>query len=93
MNRTELVAAVAAHSGMEETVVDRVLGGLDAALVDATRRHERVSLPGLLTLDHVSRPPRMGRNPQDGTPVAVPAAVVPKLRPGARLKEAAGQRR
>lgn len=93
MNRRELVTAVAAHTGTEEAVVDRVLGGLDAALLDATRRHERVSLPGLLTLDHVNRPARTGRNPQDGTPIDVPPAVVPKLRAGARLKEAAGQRR
>lgn len=93
MNRRELVADVAARADTGEEVVDTVLAALDEALLAATRRHERVSMPGLLTLEHIPRPARTGRNPIDGTPVQVPPAVVPKIRIGSRMKDAAGLHR
>ncbi len=89
MNRTELVRDIAERSDTDFNTVDQILAALDAAVLGAIRRSDRITLPGLLTLDVTDRPARTGRSPQDGTMISIPATRVPRIRPGARLKRAA----
>jgi DNA-binding protein HU-beta len=89
MNRTDLIADIAGRTEASKEIVDQVITGLEATLLDSARRGDRVTLPGLMTLDVTDRAARTGRNPQDGSTIDIPAARVPRLRPGARLKKAA----
>ncbi|MFC7619411.1 HU family DNA-binding protein [Microlunatus sp. GCM10028923] len=89
MAKAELVGKIAAETGLEQGVVDRVLSGLDRALIDIVRAGDELRLAGLLVLDVVDRAERQGRNPQTGEPMTIPAARQVRLRPGTRLKQAA----
>ena len=89
MNRTDLITDIAERTEASKETIDQVITGLEAALLDSARRGDRVTLPGLLTLDVTDRAARTGRNPQDGSTIEIPAARVPRIRPGAKLKKAA----
>lgn len=89
MVKSELVAKVAADVGETQDVVDRVLSGLDAAMVEIAATGGELRLPGLLVLDVVDRPERQGRNPQTGEAMTVPAGRQARIRVGTRLKQAA----
>jgi DNA-binding protein HU-beta len=89
MNRNELVDAVAQRSGESKTTVDSVLSAFDATLVEAVTKKEEVKITGLFTLDTAERSARQGRNPQTGETIDIAAGTVARLRPGARLKNAA----
>lgn len=89
MNRSELVDEVARRTGLLGADVGIALDGVRDVLVDALRRGEKVSVPGLLTAERVSRAERQGRNPQTGEPMTVPAGYSAKLTPGQTLKSAA----
>ena len=89
MNRNELVDAVAQRSGESKTTVDSVLSAFHATLVEAVTKKEEVKITGLFTLDTAERSARQGRNPQTGETIDIAAGTVARLRPGARLKNAA----
>lgn len=89
MTKTELVAKIAGEVGLEQTVVDRVLTGLDAAMIDIVKSGDELRLSGLFVLDVVDRPERQGRNPQTGESMTIAAGRQPRIRVGARLKQAA----
>ena len=89
MNRNELVDAVAQRSGESKSTVDSVLSAFDATLVEAVSKKEEVKITGLFTLDTAERSARQGRNPQTGETIDIAAGTVARLRPGARLKNAA----
>lgn len=89
MNRTDLIADIAERTDAGQETVGRVLSSLEEALLESARRGDRVTLPGLFTLDVTDRPARTGRNPQDGSTINIPAARVPRIRAGAKLRKAA----
>ena len=47
----------------------------------------RIEIRGFGSFSLHYRPPRMGRNPKTGEPVALPAKYVPHFKPGKELRE------
>jgi len=47
----------------------------------------RIEIRGFGSFSLHYRPPRMGRNPKTGEPVALPAKYVPHFKPGKDLRE------
>lgn len=63
---------------------------LDAALEvisKAVAKGEEVKLVGFGTFSRAARKPRNGRNPKTGTTLVIPAAKVPKFKPGKDFRE------
>ena len=89
MNRTELVQAVAEHSGVTKADADRVLEASADVVGETIRKHEKVSIPGFLTFERAYRQARVARNPQTGEEIKVPAKYTAKVSAGATLKNAA----
>jgi DNA-binding protein HU-beta len=89
MNRSELVAAAAATSGIPQSTVDSALKAVQDAITNAISRGERVTLPGFLTLDVAQRAARTGRNPRTGEELHIPARKAVRVSPGQALKRAA----
>ena len=89
MNRTELIEEVARRTGLLGADVGMALDGTREVLAEALRRGEKVTVPGFLTAERVSRAERQGRNPQTGEPMTVPAGYSAKLTPAQTLKSAA----
>ncbi|WP_022892464.1 HU family DNA-binding protein [Agromyces subbeticus] len=89
LNKTELVAKVAASTGQSQATVDAVLGGLFEALAESVSSDTKVSIPGWLAVERTSRAARTGRNPQTGAEIQIPAGHSVKISAGSKLKAAA----
>ena len=88
MNKSDLVDAVAGSADMSKAqaahAVDAVLDGISGAL----SKGDSVALVGFGTFSVSARAARMGRNPQTGASINIPACNVPKFKAGKGLKDA-----
>ena len=88
MNKTELVAAVAAKAELSkkdaEAAVKAVIDSVTEALADG----DKVALVGFGTFEVKTRAARTGKNPRTGEAISVPASKVPSFKAGAALKNA-----
>ncbi len=88
MTKAELVDQVAARVDLTkrdtEIVIDTILDSIAQALTTPT--DGKVELRGFGSFRVRQRRPRRARNPQDGTPVQVPAKRVPYFRVGKELR-------
>ncbi len=66
-----------------ELAVRSILEQLSKALAEG----ERIEIRGFGSFSLHYRPPRMGRNPKTGDPVALPGKHVPHFKPGKALRE------
>ena len=89
LNKTELVAAVAAESGQSQAVVSSVFDALFDQLAKSVSSDVKVSIPGWLSVERTSRAARTGRNPQTGEAIQIPAGHGVKISAGSKLKAAA----
>lgn len=89
MNKSELVSAVAKESDLSNTQVEAALAGLETVLNKAVKDRDKVTLPGLLTVEAKHRDARTGRNPSTGEAIEIAASWVVKITAGSRLKAAA----
>jgi DNA-binding protein HU-beta len=88
MNRTELVAAVAAESGQSQSAVNGVLDSFFAVISKTVSEGNKVSIPGYLAVERTERAARTGRNPQTGESIEIAASKGVKLSAGSKLKAA-----
>ena len=88
MNKTELVAAVAAKSGISKKDADAAVAAVVASVTDALAKGEKVQLIGFGTFETRARAAKQARNPRTGETMTVPATKVPAFKAGAALKEA-----
>jgi len=86
MNKTELVAAVAAKAELSkkdaEAAVKAVIDSVTEALADG----DKVALVGFGTFEVKTRAARTGKNPRTGEAISIPASKVPSFKAGAALK-------
>jgi DNA-binding protein HU-beta len=88
LNRTELVAAVAAESGQSQAAVNGVLDALFSTLSSNVAQGVKVTVPGWITVEQTARAARTGRNPQTGEPIEIAASKGVKISAGSKLKAA-----
>jgi DNA-binding protein HU-beta len=88
LNKTDLVADVAAKAGMTKKDVEKVVGALFASIEEALKSSEKVQLVGFGTFEVRQRKARTGRNPQTGQEIKIPATKVPAFKAGKALKDA-----
>lgn len=91
MNRSELIAAAAARTGLRADQVEQALQGLQSAITEALSAGDRVALTGFLTFEVVQRQSREGRNPKTGQPLTIPARKAVKVSAGQGLKRAVAE--
>lgn len=89
ITRSDLVSALAEKAGTSKTDADSVLSAFADVLVDAVAKGEKVSIPGILSVEKVARAARTGRNPATGETIEIPAGHGVKVSAGSRLKAAA----
>ena len=86
MNKLDLVGAVAEKAGITKRDAERAVNALVETIEDALKQGERVSLVGFGTFEVRDRKPRVGRNPQTGEEIRIPAGRVPSFKAGKALK-------
>ena len=88
MNKSELIDVIAAQADISRAAAGRALDATVAAVTDALKAGDSVSLIGFGTFSVGERAARTGRNPRTGNSLNIKAAKVPKFRPGKGLKDA-----
>lgn len=88
MNKTELIDAIAAHSGVaDKKTAAAVLEATLTEIQNAVTKGDKVSLTGFGVFEKRARAARMARNPRTGEAVKVKKTSVPAFRPGAGFKD------
>jgi DNA-binding protein HU-beta len=88
MNKADLVEKIFSEQGPKVSkaqaarALESVISGITASLT----RGERVTISGFGTFSASKRKSRVGRNPQTGEPINIPARTVARFTPGKELK-------
>ncbi len=86
MNKAELIDLIAADTKMTKAQAERFLDTTLETIKKTVKKGDEVKLVGFGTFAKAKRKARMGRNPQTGKAIKIPAAWHPKFRPGAEFK-------
>ena len=73
MTKAQLVARLAEGTGVSRRQADDVLGSMIDTVVKTVKKGESVKIPGLGIFRLRKMKARMGRNPQTGEPIKIPA--------------------
>lgn len=88
MNKSQLIDAIAVSADISKAAAGRALDGAMAAVTEALKSGDMVTLVGFGSFYVGKREARTGRNPRTGAAIKIKAAAVPKFRPGKGLREA-----
>ncbi|MCX6124321.1 MAG: HU family DNA-binding protein [Proteobacteria bacterium] len=88
MNKAELIEAVSKITEMTKADTERNIDAFIETVTKNIKKKDGVKLVGFGTFISSARKARVGRNPQTGEEIQIPARKVPVFRPGKELKDA-----
>lgn len=88
MNKTELVAAVAAKAELSKKDAEAAVAAVFDSIKDALAEDDKVALIGFGTFSVKTRAARTGLNPRTKETIEIPETKVPTFKAGAVLKDA-----
>ncbi len=87
MNKTKLIAKIAAESGLSKKDSEKALNASLNAITDALNAGDKVQLVGFGIFDVKERAARIGRNPKTKEAINIPPTKVPRFKPGKALRD------
>ena len=87
MNKSDLVAAIAAKSEMSKKDAEKFVKAFEEVVAEELANGGKVQLVGFGTFDVAERAAREGRNPQTGKTMSIPASKAPRFKAGKALKD------
>ena len=87
MNKTELIAAVAAKAGLTKKDAERAVNATVEAITEALVKGEKVSVSGFGIFEVKEREARIGRNPRTKEAIQIPATRLPAFKASKALKD------
>jgi len=93
MTKNQVVSYLAEQVGITKKQVNAVLDELTGLAAKIIKKGDKLALPGFVTVKVQSRKARIGRNPQTGEPLKIPAKKVVKAVPAAALKAVLGTKK
>lgn len=87
MNKAELTETLAQTTSLTKADCERLLNATFDTIKKALKKGDDVTLVGFGTFVKAQRKAREGRNPQTGAKIKIPAANIPKFKPGKEFKE------
>ena len=88
MNKAKLIEAVSKVTEMTKADTERAIDAFIDVVSKNIKKKDGVKLVGFGTFAVSARKARVGRNPQTGEEIQIPARKVPVFRPGKELKDA-----
>jgi len=88
MQKTELIAHVAKHTGVSQVETAKVINAVIDTVVDALKREEKVTLTGFGTFEVRKTAARTGTNPSTRQKIHIPAGKRAAFSAGTVLKSA-----
>ncbi len=89
MNKTDLANTVVKKVGIPKSKADAAVDAVFAAIGDALKKGDKAAFVGFGTFSVAKRKARIGRNPQTGKEIKIPAKKVVKFSAGKALKQKA----
>jgi DNA-binding protein HU-beta len=86
MTKTQVVTYLAEEVGVTKKQGAAALDALAALAAKIIKKGDKLALPGFVTVKVQNRKARIGRNPQTGEALKIPAKRVVKAVPAAALK-------
>lgn len=93
MNKTELVDAIAKEASLSKKDAEKAVKAFTDTVSKELKKKGKVQLVGFGTFEVAKRAARSGKNPQTGEAIKIPAATVPKFKPGKALKDAVNKKK
>ena len=87
MTKAELIEKMAKDGKVSKAEAGRLLNSFISNITGALSKGDSVTLVGFGTFLVSKRAARKGRNPQTGDTINIPAAKIPRFRPGKGLKD------
>ena len=88
MNKSELLAAMAAKSGLSQADAGKALSAFCDVVGETLQTGGEVQITGFGSFGVSERAARTGRNPQTGATLQIAASKAPKFKAGKALKDA-----
>ena len=88
MNKTELIAAVAAKTGITKKDAESLISVTFDTIAQELSQGEKVQVSGFGIFEVKNREARVGRNPHTKQAIEIPASKVPAFKAGKAFKDA-----
>lgn len=88
MNKTELIAAVAAKTGLTKKDAEKVVNATIDSITESLVKGDKVNVSGFGIFEVKTRGERVGRNPRTKETITIPAAKLPAFKASKTLKDA-----
>ncbi|MCR4797396.1 MAG: HU family DNA-binding protein [Lachnospiraceae bacterium] len=92
MNKTELVAAIAAKADLSKKDAEAALKAFTDVVTAQLKKGDKIQLVGFGTFEVSKRAARTGRNPRTGENMKIAASKAPKFKAGKALKDAVNKK-
>ena len=87
MNKSDLIAAVAAKTGSTKKDAEATINSFVEVVTEALEKGDKVQLVGFGSFEVRKRAARKGRNPQTKEEIKIPASKAPVFKAGKALKD------
>jgi DNA-binding protein HU-beta len=88
MTKEQMIDAIAKQAGISKRAAGEAMKTFFDSVTMTLKKGQKVSFVGFGTFTTTKRKARTGRNPQTGATINIPAARVPKFKPGKSLRDA-----
>ena len=88
MNKTELIAAVAAKTSLTKKDAERVINATVESITESLVKGDKVNVSGFGIFEVKVRGERVGRNPRTKETITIPATKLPGFKASKTLKDA-----
>ena len=85
MNKSELIAAMAAKTGETKKAAEASVNAFVEVVTDSLKKGDKVQLVGFGSFEVRKRAARKGRNPQTKEEIKIPASKAPVFKAGKAL--------
>ena len=87
MNKSELIDAIAAKSGLTKAQAKSAIESYHEAVSESLKAGGSVDIAGYGSFSVVSKAARTGRNPKTGEALSIKASKAPRFKPGKNLRD------
>ena len=88
MTKADLIANIGKEAKISKASAEKALNAFASSVMKALKKGDKLTLTGFGTFSVAKRKARMGRNPQTGKEIKIPATRVAKFKAGNLLKSA-----
>ena len=92
MNKTELIAAIAAKTGLSKKDADKALAATIETIADTMAAGNKVQLVGFGSFETKTRAAHEGRNPLTKETIQIAASTAPAFKAAKALKDAVAKK-